>query len=197
MTGDSTKQRRTIKVIALGIIFILLVSALLIYLIVYLPYKKTYLESYEQFREMELQALPQFDSLNEQTYQELPEAPSNFKFLEKTTYGIDSPWHMGRWMTLSFLGPENNEDEFFEYYGEHLLNSNWMMIKEEEEAQIQAVSYYKDTSCIRLYVSVDVPSRYFIGIWQDFENQPFVSNIPNHEVFSFYLIDSWIIATCP
>ena len=155
------------------------------------------MDPYTQFREMQLQALPQFDKLNEETYQELPEPPGNFKFSRKTTYGIDSPWHMGRWMTISFTSLENYNNEFFEYYGTNLLNNNWILLKEEDGNQIQASFYHKGTSCIRLSISEPMPDVYFIEIWQDFESQPFISNIPSHDVIGYYLLDSWIIAKCP
>jgi hypothetical protein len=193
MTDNSTKQGRTTKIIILSIIFALLVSALFIYLTVYLPFKKTYIDPYEQFREMELQALPQFDSLNEQIYQELPEPLADFEFLEKTSYGIENAWYIGRWMMVSFRGKENTEDEFFEYYGTNLLNNNWSL-RREDEFQLRSASYYKGTSCVEL--SVNQP-RYFIRIWQDFEDQPFVSEMPSASVLGSHLYDSWIIATCP
>jgi hypothetical protein len=193
MTDNSTKQWRTIKIITLSIFFILLVLVLVACLAIYLPYKKTYIEPYEQFREMEFDALPQFDKLNEQTYQELPEPPAGFEILEKKSYGIEYAWHIGRWMVISFQGKENAEDAFFEYYGTHLLNNNWSLLP-EDNVQFRFPTYYKEFSCVELYVD---QSQYLIRLWHDFEHQPFVSEIPSSNVLGFHLYDEWIIATCP
>lgn len=184
------------KKILFAAIYVLLIGAVFC-ATSYVKNTKAYLDPYSQFRKMEIQALPQFDRLNEKTYQELPEPPSSFKFPEKTSYGIDSRWHMGRWMTISYIGPKESEDEFFEYYGTYLLNKNWMLLEEKNDGQIQEVLYYKETSCIRLSTSAARPGVYFIGIWQDFESQPFISIAPSHDVLGSYLSDSWIIAKCP
>ena len=196
INDSSTKKKQLIKKILFAAIFAFLICAAF-GLSSYLKYKKTYFDPYTQFREMELQALPQFDQLNEETYQELPEPPSNFKFSRKTTYGIDSAWHMGRWMTVSFISLENYDNEFFEYYGTNLLNNNWILQKEEDGDQVRNSFYSKETSCIRLSITKAIPGTYFLEIWQNFESQPFISNIPSQDVIGHYLLDSWIIAKCP
>lgn len=193
MTGNPTKKVRTAINIALSIVLILLLLALCIYLMVYLLYRKTTIDPYEHFREIEFQSLPDFDNLNEQTFQALPGPPAGFKFLEKTSYGIEYQWHMGRWMMISLLGVESAEDEFFDYYGIRLLNDQWRLLQ-EGEFQLRFATYYKGTSCVEL--SVNQP-RYFIRIWPDFEHQSFVSETPNADILGRVLYDSWIIATCP
>ena len=187
----------------LGIVVIAFISVGLISGAIFLyNIKRTYADPYDQFLEMQAQALPYLDKLNEQTIQELPITPEGFSLLDKRTVGIENnPYYIGRKITLSFAGPplEESLDRFYKYYETNLLNTGWELLKVDKNENRLFVSYRKEKSCLELSAYQIKPSQpqYFISIWQDFEHQPFVNNIPSSDVISFHLIDSWIIAKCP
>ena len=155
---------------------------------------------------MQARALPYFDNLNEQTLQYLPPIPDGFSLSDKKSYGIENnPYYIGRWTTISLNGPQldENSDRFYEYYKANLLDIGWELLRVSQgvgQGKDRSYFYYREgTGCLELSASQTKPLKpqYFITIWQDFEHQPFVGNIPNDSVLGFHLVDSWKIAKCP
>jgi hypothetical protein len=164
-------------------------------------FKKTYSDPYNRFLDMKAQALPHLDELNEQTFQTLPAIPEGFSFMEKNSFGIkNDDWHIGRWMTITINGSLQDADRFYLYYKTNLLNTGWKLAETHDNLD-DTVVLYKGKSCVRLSIKFNYDKEYsfhyLIEIWQDFIQQPFVSNIPSNKVLGFYLWEDWKIATCP
>jgi hypothetical protein len=180
--------------------FLVIVLFCALALMIYLWFQFGVVRPYNLFRVAEVEAIPEFDKLNESVSNSLPMLPEGVSLIRESSGGIDAPVGLhGRYLYLSFKSSTPAQSNAIRTdYRTYLLNHGWSEVKLNVSSDSYLDRYFHETSCIELDTySIDLTGEFKITIWHDFKSQSFSPAIPNELFMGFFEVGKTSFAECP